>query len=92
MDKFIFLKTLEYELGNIDADARADILADFREHFDVAMESGKDEHEICRVLGDPKEIAREFVTDYAKEQSARDAEPKVVHGNAPAPGVGRRNR
>ena len=78
MDKYNFLKTLEYELGNLDAEVKADILADFSEHFDVAAESGKTEGEICRTLGDPREIAREFIADYADERSKRAPEADAV--------------
>ena len=83
MDKYNFFKILEYELGNLDGEVKADILADFNEHFDVAAQSGKSEFEICRTLGDPKEIAREFIADYADEKSRRAAEPDNFYRGVP---------
>lgn len=69
MTKNEFLNILERELGNLPGEIKADIVNDFREHFDAAMESGKDEADICGILGDPHEIAREFLTDYSNDTS-----------------------
>jgi len=64
MTKREFLERLEYELGNMDAGSKSEILNDFREHFDVAEKSGKSEDEVCMILGSPREIASEFIQCY----------------------------
>ena len=63
MTKHEFLKIMEYELGNLNENIKSDILSDFRDHFEIAEKSGKSEEEICQILGNPKEIAREFIAD-----------------------------
>ncbi|MCL2704334.1 MAG: DUF4097 family beta strand repeat-containing protein [Defluviitaleaceae bacterium] len=63
MTKHDFFEKLNYELGNMDGNTKTEILNDFREHFEVAERAGKSEEEICRILGDPREIAVDFTHD-----------------------------
>ena len=56
-----FLFELHNELHRIGIDADEEIFADFEEHFKEGMEQGISEEETCRRLGDPKEIARNYL-------------------------------
>lgn len=56
-----FLFELHNELHRIGIDADEEIFADFEEHFNEGMEQGISEEETCRRLGDPKEIARNYL-------------------------------
>ena len=56
-----FLFELHNELHRIGIDADDEIFADFEEHFNEGMEQGIPEEETCRRLGDPKEIARNYL-------------------------------
>lgn len=56
-----FLFELHNELHRIGIDADEEIFADFEEHFNEGMEQGISEEETCRRLGDPKEIARNYI-------------------------------
>jgi len=67
MTKREFLDRLAYELGNMDAEAKAEIISDFSEHFDAAFKAGKTEQEISQFLGEPREIAADFIRQYAGE-------------------------
>ena len=86
MTKHEFLSIMEYELGNLSPNLKGDIISDFREHFDIALESGKREAEICALLGDPKEIAREFIVDYKnnKNENSNTAYESAVERREPA--------
>ena len=84
MGRTEFIRRLEYGLGNINAGAKREILADFGEHFDAALAGGKNEEEICEILGDPDEIAREFVSDYRAAGQETDRFSEERFANAPA--------
>ena len=56
MTKNDFLNTLYQSLLYLPAKERQEILQDYEEHFAAGIEDGKAEEEICRALGDPKEI------------------------------------
>ena len=58
MTKNDFLNTLYQSLLYLPAKERQEILQDYEEHFAAGIEEGKAEEEICRALGDPKEIAQ----------------------------------
>ena len=74
MNKKEYFDKLAYELGNMDEATRAEILGDFHEHFEIAEKSGKSEEEICRILGDPREIAAEFTQDYVRSDDGAQQE------------------
>jgi len=67
-----FLREIEYQLGNMSRQQKDEILADFREHFQLAMEEGRPEEEICASLGDPAQIASQF---YEKGEAVIPAAP-----------------
>ena len=60
MTKNDFLNTLYQSLLYLPAKERQEILQDYEEHFAAGIEEGKAEEEICRALGDPKEIAQTY--------------------------------
>jgi uncharacterized membrane protein len=56
-----FLKKLAKALNRVSRRERKDILADYEEHFRAGRQAGKTDQEICDQLGDPVEIAQDFV-------------------------------
>ncbi|MFD1675720.1 HAAS signaling domain-containing protein [Alicyclobacillus fodiniaquatilis] len=70
-----FLDELKRHLHKLSPSERDDVLYDFREHIQMAMESGKDELEAVQGLGDPKTIAKEILAD--KFIEAASAKPNV---------------
>ncbi|OIJ20130.1 hypothetical protein BKP45_10100 [Anaerobacillus alkalidiazotrophicus] len=64
MSKNQFLNELESLLKEIPESERQDILRDYEEHFQIGLESGKDEAEIVASLGNPKIIAKELRADF----------------------------
>ena len=60
MNEQEFLKILNGKLKHLDVRQREEILADFKEHFAIALERGKSEQEISESLGDPKAIAKQY--------------------------------
>lgn len=55
-----FLTRLERSLKHMSADEKQDILADYREHFEIGMASGKSEEQIAKALGEPEQLAKMF--------------------------------
>ena len=64
-----FLDKLSGALGSMSAAQKKEILADYREHFEVGLTDGKSEADISRALGDPKQIGRMYQADYAVERA-----------------------
>jgi uncharacterized membrane protein len=56
-----FLQSMERALSGLTPTARAEVLADYREHFAAAREAGRYDDETARKLGDPRSIARGYV-------------------------------
>ena len=52
-----FLAAFSASLKHMRADKKEEILKDFREHFEIGIESGKSEQEIASELGGPRLLA-----------------------------------
>lgn len=61
MTKRQFMDTLDRALQSLPYEERREILADYEEHFAQGAAEGLSESEICAHLGDPENIAREYV-------------------------------
>ncbi|HEY0196238.1 MAG TPA: DUF1700 domain-containing protein, partial [Methanobacterium sp.] len=53
MNKDEYLKELTRLLWKLPKEEREDVLSDYREHFIIGMEKGRDEEEIAEALGGP---------------------------------------
>lgn len=74
MNKFQFIEKLRSGLaGRLSSGTVAELTADFEAHFDEAVRAGQNEEEVCRVLGDPMEIAAQCIDEYGETVPA--AEP-----------------
>lgn len=62
MRKYEFLRILEIYLKGLPQDEIRDIISDYEEHFDIGLSKGKTGEEISKELGDPKEIAENYVS------------------------------
>ncbi|MCT4619268.1 MAG: DUF1700 domain-containing protein [Marinisporobacter sp.] len=61
MNKSDYLKKLEELLKKLSKEEREEILMDYEEHFTFALEEGKTEDEIIKDLGNPNEIAKQYI-------------------------------
>jgi uncharacterized membrane protein len=77
MDKHSFLKRLDERLRFLAEAERKDILYDYEEHIDSAVENGEDEMQVIEKLGSPELIARQFNAT----QSIKKAEQNKTTGN-----------
>ncbi len=59
-----FLNQLERHLHKLPQLERNEILADYKEHFSVALAKGKKEEEISSSLGQPKSLATGYLGQY----------------------------
>jgi len=78
MTKHEFIETLSNALRTAPADAIAEILSDFNEHFEAGMLEGKSETAIAAALGDPKRIAKLYFADDAVKRARQKADFKSV--------------
>ena len=60
MNKKEFMKRLEERLKFLADSERKDILFDYEDHFNAAMENGESEEAIVKALGSPEIIARQY--------------------------------
>jgi uncharacterized membrane protein len=59
----VFLRELGQRLSELPAAQRADVLADYEEHFRIGREKGKSDDEVAMALGSPRQIAAACLTD-----------------------------
>jgi len=64
MKKQDFIRELTSALASIDAQSRAEIIADINEHFAEGAAHGQTEEEICKNLGQPGQIAEQVLEEY----------------------------
>ncbi|MCL2378543.1 MAG: DUF4097 family beta strand repeat-containing protein [Defluviitaleaceae bacterium] len=69
MKKQDFIQELTRALAPIDAQARAEIIADINEHFTEGIAHGQTEEEICKNLGQPGQIAEQVLEEYKAYKS-----------------------
>lgn len=59
MNRQQFMQAMEMYLRPMDRLERAELLADYDQHFELGLQEGRPEEEIARELGHPEEIAKE---------------------------------
>jgi len=62
MKKREFLDLLRFYLKDMPKTVTEDIISDYEEHFAIATEKGKSEEDICKELGSPEVIAKEYIS------------------------------
>jgi len=72
MTKYNFLNELERRLARLPEEDRKEIMQDYEEHFEFAVEAGKSDEEIIATLGTPEKIAKEVTADYHVELATRE--------------------
>ena len=77
MSREKFLESLRNQLKNIPNEEIEEILQDYRDHITIGMENGRNEEELIKSLGDPKEIAKQLNANY----HIKNAETKTSASN-----------
>lgn len=70
MTKAEYLAELEKRLGVLDAEERAELLADYEAHFEHGLASGRPDEEIVRRLGPPQAVAREILYQLSVDRAS----------------------
>lgn len=70
-NKSDFLTILQKNIKTLPKKEQDDLLADYEEHFELAIFDGRSEQEVIASLGDPKRLAKEHVMDYYLEQTQK---------------------
>mgnify|MGYP004693035253 FL=1 len=63
MKKNQYFKELKKQLKLYTVKESEDILKDYEEHFIEALNDGKTEEEICESLGNPENIAKQYLNE-----------------------------
>ena len=71
-----YLQALSRALGRFDQAEREDILADYREHFEIGLSQGKTEKQIAAELGEPESIAKLYTALNATTQAEKTKRPQ----------------
>lgn len=61
MNKHDYIKELTQQLKKLPAQEIEEILADYREHFEIGQRAGKTEEDIARSLGHPRTVAQGYL-------------------------------
>lgn len=91
MIKTEFLQELYSYLAPLSPQERDEIIQDFEEHFQVGLESGKTEEQICQELGSPKSCAASYLQNPDVQQTPPPFTPVAqpirnqAYGTAPQP-------
>jgi len=67
MTKYNFLNELERRLAKLPEEDRREIMQDYEEHFEFAVEAGKSDEAVIESLGSPEKIAKEVAAEYHVE-------------------------
>ena len=63
MNKAAFMNELTKSLSEYGVNDSREILLDFEQHFEDGKAAGETEDEVCEKLGDPVEIAKQYVEE-----------------------------
>ena len=64
MNKNEYLSALKEALKDTDESILEEIVSDYEEHFQIGMEYGKSEEQICKELGSIEDLAQEIKEVY----------------------------
>lgn len=87
MNKQEFMCVIKKSLNGISEAERTDILYDYEEHFMIGCKNGKTEEQICIELGDPEEIAKNYIANSGIENNNFELKDKSIK-----PGILERTR
>ena len=72
MTKKEFLQHLENELQTLQIPRRDEVLTDYKEHFENAIQQGQKEEDVCQNLGDPRVLAGAFEAERVLRPKANE--------------------
>ncbi len=89
MQREEFLKKLEQLLRNMPEAERKDVLYDYQEHIQIAVENGLDEEKVIESLGTPETIAKQYrVKKYIDKAEATGSTTSVFRAILATVGLG----
>ena len=77
MNKQQFMTELKHSLTPLKLSTRLEITADIEEHFANGKASGKSEEQVSGELGDPKELASQYIAEAEADEKAAISAGKV---------------
>lgn len=76
MNKVEYLEALKVALKNTDKEIMEEIISDYEEHFQVGVENGKTEEQICEDLGSIEDLVSEIKEVYGTDKKSEKKEKK----------------
>ncbi|MDD5018261.1 MAG: DUF1700 domain-containing protein [Eubacteriales bacterium] len=64
-----YLSILMASLKHMRSEEKQEIVADYKEHFEIGLEAGKTEEDIAAELGDPRQLAKMYSAHNAVEKA-----------------------
>ncbi|MBC8589205.1 DUF1700 domain-containing protein [Paratissierella segnis] len=80
MNRKEFIDKLKLYLQGMPESEIQDILSDYEEHFNIGISKGKSEEEIANELGEPKDIAEGYKTNY--RNAYNDSPPTISYNTS----------
>ncbi|MDR7870607.1 MAG: DUF1700 domain-containing protein [Tissierellaceae bacterium] len=71
MNRHEFLRQLRHSLYGLSEEEINDIILDYEEHFQIGLSKGKSEEEISKELGNPRDIARNYINTSTTQKEPR---------------------
>lgn len=79
MNRDDYLRQLRHNLYGLSEAEINDIILDYEEHFQIGLSKGKSEEEISSELGNPKDIAKNYINQ--SSQVFREEAKTVIHND-----------
>lgn len=76
MNKVEYLEALKVALKNTDKEIMEEIISDYEEHFQVGVENGKTEEQICEDLGSIEDLVSEIKEVYGTDKKSEKKDKK----------------
>ncbi len=73
MNKETFLKEIQNQFSFLSQEELQEILSDYKEHFDIGKQEGRNEDDIAKSLGDPKTLAKQYRAEFHIEAAKKNA-------------------
>ncbi|WFA10232.1 DUF1700 domain-containing protein [Tissierella sp. Yu-01] len=79
MTRVEYINRLKTNLQGLPIDEITDILSDYEEHFNIGISKGKSEEEISKELGDPREVAEGYRSNF--RSNPKEPRPSTTNDN-----------
>ncbi|MEN2775607.1 DUF1700 domain-containing protein [Acetivibrio clariflavus] len=89
MKKSEYMNILSRRLKKLPKDEQKYIIEDYEEYFNIGIQEGRNEEEICEFLGNPEVVAKQFIADYSLRMAEqKNSIPNILRAFYTVAGLG----